>query len=544
MHVLPPEVGLNSPSAAEQKVHRLLRNVRMKGYTALHSLGLSHHDYKIVGEIDFLLVGPEGLLVLEVKGGRIAQREGVWIFTDRFGKHHRSSEGPLAQGKSAAFSLMDRLRKQLPTETIDGLVFGWAAVFPDVEFKETSVEWDPSQIIDESATMSPDAFGKALIRALDFWWDRPRRHRRLDDASVRLVLRAARPDFEKVPSLRRRTDDIEERALTLTDSQFRYLDAAQGNPRLLCEGGAGTGKTFLAVEVARREAMSGRSVTITCKSEVLAAFIADQPGLVDGSIRAEPLSRLSLCETKADVLIVDEAQDVINLEDLAILDGCVVGGLDSGRWRMFLDRNHQTGVLGSFEPEALDLVSGVGVASLYLPDNCRNTREVIHDVVGITRADVGSDLVGSGPPPVWQWWLDATQGGTLLAEYLQRVLEDRIEPHGITLLTGVDPSDDPVVKALPNDLRRMVVPLTGNSVHRPPRNRIGAARIGLFKGLENSFICVTDVPSLATNRSSDGLSELYVAMTRPRAGLFMCLHESLREAITDLADTTPGKVHS
>lgn len=543
MRVLPPEVSLGNPSAAERRVHRLLRDVRMEGYAALHSVGLSEHDYKIVGEIDFLLVGPDGIFILEVKGGRVALREGVWVFTDRYGREHRKSEGPFNQGKSGAFSLIDRLRPMLPKGTLDRVVFGWAAVFPDIEFTETSVEWSVEQVIDCDDAATPAELEAALTRLVNFWWDRFNRRRRMDEATVQRIVSAVRPDFEKLPSLRRRTEDFDERALELTDAQFRYLDATDRNRRVVCDGGAGTGKTFLAVEAARREAAAGRSVTVTSRSPVLAAFIADQAGMDDERIVVSPVSRLAGLRRVAEVLIVDEAQDVMNMDDLADLDGCVVGGLGEGRWRMFLDRNHQAGVLGSFDAAAFELVDDGANACLHLPDNCRNTLDVVAEVVAVTGADVGASIAGGGPPVTWRWWSSAAEGGEQLAEHLRSLLDDGVDPHQITVLTGLDPADDPVLAALPQELRRLVAPLTENTVHRPPRNRIGAARTGLFKGLENSFICVTDVPTLTADMTDQGVAELYVAMTRPRAGLFLGLPTRLHAVVTELGRRARGMKH-
>ena len=81
-----------------------------EGWTAYHSLNCSEHAYKHWAEIDFLVVGPEAILVLEVKGGRVHCKDGLWTYTDRFGRSRTSSEGPYGQARSAMYALRGSLR--------------------------------------------------------------------------------------------------------------------------------------------------------------------------------------------------------------------------------------------------------------------------------------------------------------------------------------------------------------------------------------------------------------------------------------------------
>jgi hypothetical protein len=116
MKLIPSEISLRNPSSAELKLFRLLKLVDLDDCFALHSLNLSEHEYKICGEIDFLIIGPPGFFVLEVKGGRIVRRDGVLILTDRYGKQRRKAERPFAQAQSAAFAMLNRLRELRSSE--------------------------------------------------------------------------------------------------------------------------------------------------------------------------------------------------------------------------------------------------------------------------------------------------------------------------------------------------------------------------------------------------------------------------------------------
>lgn len=534
MKLIPSEISLGTPSAAEMKLFRLLKLVDLDGCMALHSLNLAQHEYKLCGEIDFLIFGPPGLFVLEVKGGRIARSEGVWTFTDRYGRERRKAEGPFDQAQSAAFSLVERLHSMLPAGTLPRLTFGWAAVFPDQDFDERSVEWTPEMVFDADDCTTAASLETALRRLVRHWKQRSEDTRRLLPDEVEAVRRALRPDFDLVPSLRVRAAQLESQLQTLTESQYRVLDLVDDNDRILCEGGAGTGKTFLAAEVARREVAAGRQVLVTCRSSILASFLADQDGLADPNCSIVPFTNLGGLEAPFDTLVVDEAQDLINLDDLVVLDRVGAGGLENGRWRIFFDSNNQSGVLGRFEPAALSILRDASPARIHLPDNCRNTRDIVTHVQLVTGADIGVSTAGAGLPVEIHFWSDSEEAAGQLARHIDGLLAEGIEPGLITVLSPLA-FEDSCARLLPSKLRSKLRVLDANSVVHRPAGAIGFSSIANFKGLENLFVCVVDVE--AVDEPLSARSSLYVAMTRPRAGLWIGVRDDLRAQLESLGHT-------
>jgi hypothetical protein len=90
-------------------------------------------------------------------------------------------------------------------------------------------------------------------------------------------------------------------------------------------------------------------------------------------------------EQPADILLVDEGQLLMTFDALSRLSSVVVGGLDTGRWCLFMDENNQAGVAGAFDREAFEyLQSGLSSGRLPLRRNCRNTKEIIRQVDGQT----------------------------------------------------------------------------------------------------------------------------------------------------------------
>ena len=74
-----------------------------------------------------------------------------------------------------------------------------------------------------------------------------------------------RPDFEKAKALRVQAEEVESRLESMTTEQYSRLDIIEHCPRILIEGGAGTGKTFIAGYVANRQAFSNQQVLLLCK---------------------------------------------------------------------------------------------------------------------------------------------------------------------------------------------------------------------------------------------------------------------------------------
>lgn len=518
MRLIPDQISPATQSKAERKLFEQLSELDLPGWSfALHSLNLAEHVWKRVSEVDFLLVGPRGIYVLEVKGGHVSASQGVWRFTDRFGHAHRRRESPFTQARSAMFSLQQRLEKNMPREAVRNVTFGYAVIFPDCDFDVASVEWDREMIIDRRDLARPDGLQRALGRLSTYWQSKPgSRHQPLSEAASNELLAYLRPEYEVVPTLARVSAAAEMELANLTRSQFRALDANSRNQRLIFEGGAGTGKTILAAELARRERNRGNRVLYTCRSIVMTGFVAQQADIDD--IEIIPLQRVSGSQgTKYDAVILDEGQDAINFTDLNLLDKVLQGGLDDGRWFIFLDSNNQRGLVGAYEPDAMDYLRSFRPAEVILTDNCRNTREIVERTQTLTGADIGASASGTGPKVEICSANDPDQVARAAASYLDHLEADGVAPADITLLSGKQLRES-TFERLPARWRRKIDVLdlrrhTGRSAAR-----LGFATIADFKGLESRFVLAADI---ASAEQASAKSNLYVAMTRARVGLWL-----------------------
>lgn len=532
MRLIPPEYGPKTPSG-ERVMFEELAAAPFDG-TALHSLMLAWHREKPSSETDFVVVSTEGFLVVEVKSGGVSRdADGVWWYQGREGRA-RDTEGPFAQAETACWALRDRLIVAVGEDVVNELTFGWSVAFPQCIFDHTSVEWDASLIYDQRSR-GAGATTKWLRNACGHWRSRTGK-RAGSDAAVKKVIGALRPEFHVVPTLRATAEEIDLEVERLTADQASKLELIEDCDRVLVRGGAGTGKTFLALETLRTHLAQGETAVLLVPSAELKSFVERRPGVAGYchlfGVRPESVAPV-------DVLVVDEAQDVLDFEGLEALSTWPEGGLENGRWRIFVDENHQAALLGRFDPDALEWLKSLGAAPARLTTNCRNTASVVDHVSMVTGADIGVPTVASGPGVDMHFAADVQVEAKLLAAHLKRLDQAGVQPGDIAIVTSAAESEG-CLPLLPPKLRSRLIPLSPAVAADPPPDRTIVASPRSIKGLEARFVCLVD--SAPFDGTDEAVAELYVSMTRSRAALWACFRESDQAAITAAVNANLRKV--
>ena len=528
-----PASPFETGSQAEKRIFERLRAAFDDRYAAFHSLRPTRHPHKRFPEIDFVICGPEGLYVLEVKGGSIACRDGVWEYRDRYGWPTRSQEGPFRQAETALHGLVDDLRGHLPDSVVRALATGYGVVFPDCEWRSDGAEWDPAMLADARRSRDIEGWLRGLFH---FWQTRHRRSTRLDDGTLRRLRGYLRPEVdapacedvapEDDGRLLDRVEDARRRIARFTEDQMRMADVAEANPRVLCAGGAGTGKTFLAERLARRWSEAGLQVALVCRSPWLRHFLASRlsmPGLTVSLIDGVRLDCRRAGLERFDALIVDEGQDLFEMRCIETLDVVLAGGLASGRWCWFQDPNNQS-LTPRFDRRAKDCLESFGPVRMPLRINCRNTRVILEWIQDTLDADLGVKGAGAGPDVRRQTAVAPRDAAERVAREIDALVDTGgLAPGSVTILSPFDLAESCVAR-MPRNAASRVRRLDEYSVRDIPAHRVGFARIEEFKGLENEAIVVVDLHAPAgTDRTS---AEHYVAMSRARSVLSLIYRDS------------------
>ena len=127
-----------------------------------------------------------------------------------------------------------------------------------------------------------------------------------------------RPDFEKVPSLHMQIKETSQTIETLTQEQYEKIDGIIDNERCVIIGGAGTGKTFLAMAAALYHAARNEKVLITTRSPYLANYLRSNRNTDNIDIMDIQQIIDKKLDIKFDVIIIDEGQDLCQLDKIQI----------------------------------------------------------------------------------------------------------------------------------------------------------------------------------------------------------------------------------
>jgi len=563
--MLPPEVSDETISGAERRLFRKIQRDLPDEWTVLHSLGLAFHDRKPWAEVDFVFVGPKGLFCLEVKGGRVARQEGRWLFTDRHGQVVQKAEGPFEQVAGATAALTHHIAPRFPQ--IWSAVVGYGVATPDVVFEIEGPDIERRVVYDVRDEARD--FGSYLAEVEAYWRDRLEAQRRrplhgLDGSECRRLVALLRGDFDLRPSLRTRVGVVNAELLRLTEEQYRILDALAENERVIIRGGAGTGKTLLAVEEARRQAEAGRRVFYCCFNKKLAAFAAGammdrdlitvrhlhgfmaetvaRAGLLDRLPPADEADLFAvfypeLCTEalltgddtqQCDVLILDEAQDLLLESYVDVFDLVVKGGLNGGTWRAFLDPKQN--IFLAVHPEGMRRLLVAHPAQYRLTVNCRNTAPIAVSTALLSGIAADETLVVGGPEVEIRWHRNAATQVRQVSRHLNRLLSGGLRPSDVILLSTRRLSRSSLASGLdsvPYDVREMSEEPLG------PEKALRYSTIAGFKGLEADAVLIVDVNDLTSEESH---SALYVGASRARALLALFISEEVRTEYEMLAE--------
>jgi len=513
-----PSQPLVTSSNAEMRMFDQLRSAfsepGQNGWFAMHSLNLPRHEYKRFGEIDFVICGPEGLFVIEVKGGGVSCHDGIWETTNRYGETKRLRESPFKQAEGA----LHGLRRKLPSTLTNVFVVGYGVVMPDIERLPDCVEWDRAVL---AAGRGFRQFEKWLERFIRHWRAKDGNKPVVSSSQLKALQQFLRPDFEAVVPLHISMHDVEDRIVRLTEDQLRWVDAIEVNPRVICSGGAGTGKTMLALELAKRWCASGMKTVLACHSLWLKRYLERHavPGLTISLADSIHVTARRAGIDKFDALIVDEGQDILNMDTLDKLDRFVSAGISEGRWCFFHDVNNQSGLCGSYVPDAYEYLLGSSPLQIPLKTNCRNTLPILQRIQGDLNADVGNSGVGDGPAVREVYVADDDSAVQALEKELSCLVDaEGFNPGDIVILSPV-PFTQSWTSSLSDNMRNSITILDDASPRNMNRHSIGFAQIRDFKGLESEVVVLVDM--LRPGHSESLRSLYYVGMSRGRALLSM-----------------------
>jgi hypothetical protein len=547
-----PDIMAPDAPASERRIFELLRDApATKGWTVLHSLGLSSAYSGAYGEIDFVAVVPErGLICIEVKGGRVRCEAGVWTTTNRNGQTNAYPRSPFQQAREGMFKLLEATKRRYGKSSVEARCpLGWMVIFTDSPAPAESPDFERGELIDSydlaaepvsrlrgctSLQLAVDRFGQPSSQAL-----------------VSLI-RYLRPDFDRIPTLATTLWDTEKRLVSLTAEQYDVLDHVVENDDSLVHGGAGTGKTMLAVELARRLSAEGKSVLLTCFNRELGLWLEARASVFGPKVVAGHLHRLlrqrivaselrgelvdddfsddfyelaalavAAGEERFDAVLVDEAQDFPARALLDITQAFASAADATPKRVLFADYSRQA-LYGSPAASRELIRREMKPANFGLHRNCRNTLRVTAETELLTGAfgSAAFERQPIGVPVERVFYGGATDQVRAIDRSLQLLRTEGFRAEDIVIL-GPRRKENTSLQGLDACGGFRIT----ERERRTASSQAVYSTIQAFKGLESQAIVLIDIWPEPESRND---AMLYVGMTRARTRLVMVMPEAAR----------------
>lgn len=542
----PARPRVETKSQAERRLYDAFRDGLPDDYAVFHSVAWQVRDTRSGaqdGEADFVVAHQDlGVLVIEVKGGRISYdgTMGQW-FSNKY-----PIKDPFEQAKGNKYSFLDKL-KDLPYWRDRWLTIGHAVAFPDVVVKRDLRLDAPEAIVLDAQDLADVQLWVNTV--LKYWRQEDQREGAPGREGIEELTRLLSPSWELRSPLAVEFLGEEEAIIRLTEEQFILLDFLSFHRRAAISGCAGSGKTTLALEQARRLGRQGFRVLFTCFNRHLAEYLRGDDSLpkaveilhfhglcvkmahlaglkerlnegrgtqpwFDHTLPELLLEATNALDAQYDAIIVDEGQDF--QEHWWVPLQCLLADPDRGIFYVFYDDNQNLYQTTFALPPGLERFP--------LTRNCHNTRHIHRAFLPFYRSDVTPVAIGpQGRPPELRLYDTEHVLKQGLRQVLHRLtVEEEVATEDIVLLTP---------RARDKSLLwgwGYLGNLRLTDQWPPGSGEVYCTSVYLFKGLESPVVILAEIyPS--SHQDLEAL--LYVGCSRARNHLIILAEAALPEEI-------------
>jgi len=284
-HMIPPFPKEFDEYSDEGLVFNALKKLP-DDYYVFHSVSINEvvHRKFVEREIDFVVANQKrGILCIEAKNGAgIYYHNRTWFYSSGEPMKHGGPYNQVSTARHALFNVLkdhnnSKVRNMVPR----------CKMIHAVWFFKVSQSYFASQIENgrpEDAPMELTLFAEDMINPTTKieqifnveilkGEDKTVNHSLSEEEFHDLLNIALCPEFQLIPSPSVRSELIEEQMKQLLYEQYRLLDYLEDQNTAVINGAAGTGKTMLAVEKARRNSINGEKVLFLCYNRMLANYL-------------------------------------------------------------------------------------------------------------------------------------------------------------------------------------------------------------------------------------------------------------------------------
>jgi len=492
-----------------------------------------------IREADFVIVHRNiGFVAVEIKEGTDIRHFGGRWHEVKDGGYVPLEKDPVEQARTAMFWLRQQYQ-ELTGEKWPGK-YRFAICFPETDRFEGRL---PPDLKRESIWTGEELENLSLpLERLLGAGPAPGNPRLVSAASEALIERVLAPRCRIFSSLEDRISSFRKRAdISLTEEQQRILEETEEDKRKLFLGAAGTGKTFIAMEKARRCAAQGKKVLLTCFNKNLVNWMREnvthpsvtinnfhgfltetllQAGvLAEGEVREDEafyehelpdlaFQHFSVWSDseKFDAIIVDEGQDFRD-HWMTCLETALV---PDGELYIFADPNQNL-----FGGELEKLRQRYDLSKHRLTFNLRNADTINEWLRPFAGGQATRSRLTGGVPVVRKSFRTPEEQKRLLEKEIGRLVSQGLPPQRILILSPFR-LENSGLKDVPRLRDWPIVDFASREYG------IRYATIRSFKGLEADVVFLIDLRESKACTPAD----VYVGASRARFILYVLHHES------------------
>lgn len=404
-HMIPPLPRDYVPSSEEGIIFEALERLPNE-YWVVHSYRFINLEEgrNVEREIDFVIFHKDkGFLCIEAKHSRIYSEDGLWFYENGVVMSH--SEGPFVQASSAKHELMNKI-KRIPgfTEILKRCTFRHAVWMHSYERSEIEKylnlpESDKKLVLTKDDLTNPISKIEEIYNIPFFVKTQNGQKMELktsitENEAESIINQVVCPRFKILTAAKPNIKFSDIVFYHMLEEQARVLDFLVGQKSVAICGAAGTGKTLLAIEEAKRLSCEGKKVLYLCFNRLLRNNLYDSYNIKNVSFYTISeycnkktnsfddylgLSDILLEEMIEntffyDAVIVDEGQDfgIKAIENSEVLKTFREGLLEKEDSVFFIFYDKMQCVHNHDLPSEIDNCD----SKITLYKNCRNTKHI------------------------------------------------------------------------------------------------------------------------------------------------------------------------
>ena len=477
------------------------------------------------GEADFVIFNKKyGILVVEVKSGGIIYENGCWFQKRLDNNEIIEMKNPFIQANRSKYKLIEEIDFKLPLG--DRCFIDKAVWFPSITYEQLNKINLPMEY-DRKLILTKDSLINTLEEIEKIYnYYNSSKYTMITDKGMESIENILMPDFNLVPSASNVKDEADYLFYQLTNEQKKVLEFIDDQKTVAIQGYAGTGKTFIAVEQAKRLALE-KKVLFLCYNKLLYKHLANKckvPNVdyynihtflsnhsnKDISSDERCFEALKSCtgifENEYDAIIIDEAQDFYEKIIEEIYNICKKKG---SILYLFYDKNQR--LYREKIPKCINDFD----CKLTLRKNCRNTQKIVRSLNSIFNIKIESnELATEGIMPNMYFDNNSIEK---LEEIVNKYLSEGYSENDIVILTMESESNSWLAnyKMIGN------INIKGSDEEK---NGILFTTVKKFKGLEANVVIIIDFKSQKFNEL-EYMKIFYVALSRARQRISILCNE-------------------